>query len=140
MDNKELFQKVKDLNLPLGEYAIFGSGPMGIRGIREMNDIDIIVTQKLWNIFTGNSEWELRQGNGSYGLANRHLGIETWKDWGPGWDVEKLIQEAEIINDLPFVKLEKMIKWKKISGRDKDLKDLELIKDWKKQNEKSSPG
>ncbi len=44
MTNKELFKKVKNLNLPIGDYALFGSAPMGIRGLRECHDIDIIVT------------------------------------------------------------------------------------------------
>lgn len=136
MDNKELFKRVKDLNLPKGEYAIFGSGPMGIRGIRQMNDIDIIVTHKLWNAFMDKSGWELRQVDGLNGLKNKELNIEIWKDWWIGWEVEEMINKAEIIDDLPFVRLEMMIEWKTLVAREKDLKDLELIKNWKRRNEK----
>ena len=46
---KELLKKVKELNLPQNQYAIFGSGPLAIRGIRDSNDIDLIVKKKLWN-------------------------------------------------------------------------------------------
>lgn len=41
--NKTLFQNLRNLNLPLGEYAIFGSGPMGVRNLREMHDIELLL-------------------------------------------------------------------------------------------------
>jgi hypothetical protein len=132
MDNRELFQRVKDLNLPRGEYAIFGSGPMGVRGIREMKDVDIIVTHKLWDDFVGRPGWELRQIDDLQGMTNHELNIEMWKDWWIGWDVDQMINEADIFDELPFVKLEMMIEWKTLVARDKDLIDLKLIEDWQK--------
>lgn len=132
--NQGLFQRVRDLNLPIGEYAIFGSGPMGVRGIREMGDVDIIVTQKLWDNFIKKPDWEQRQIDNLCGIKNEKLNIEIWKDWWIGWNVEQMIKEAETIDGLPFVSLEMMIEWKTLVGREKDLKDLELIKNWKNQN------
>lgn len=41
--NKDLFENFRKLNLPLGKYAIFGSGPMAIRGLRKSADIDLVV-------------------------------------------------------------------------------------------------
>jgi len=38
-----------------------------------------------------------------------------------------LIDDAEIIDGLPFVKLEYVVKYKKQDGREKDLKDIETI-------------
>ena len=37
-----------ELELPSAEYAIFGSGPMAIRNLRENNDLDILVKEELW--------------------------------------------------------------------------------------------
>jgi len=136
--NQELFQRVKDLNLPIGEYAIFGSGPMGIRGIREMGDVDIIVTQKLWDYFINKSDWEQRQIDNLDGMKNEKLNIEIWKDWWIGWNVEQMIKEAEIIGGLAFVNLEMMIEWKTLIAREKDLKDLELIKNWQNKTMKKT--
>lgn len=137
MDNQELFQRVKDLNLPMGEYAIFGSGPMGARGIREMNDVDIIVTHKLWDEFVNRAGWESKEIDGLHRLKNPVLNIEIWEDWWIGWDVDEMIKQAEIFDGLPFVKLEMMIEWKTLVAREKDLKDLELIKNWLKKNNES---
>jgi len=126
MDNNGLFKKVKGLKLPTGKYALFGSAPLGIRGIRDCRDIDIIVTEDLWNKYKDKG-WEMRtMPHGGQYLINGE--IELWKDWKPGeWDIEELIAEAEVIDGLSFVKLEKVLEGKKLSGREKDLKDLEVI-------------
>ena len=48
MNNNDLFQKVKELKLPIGKYALFGSAPMGVRGLKECSDIDLIVSEEVW--------------------------------------------------------------------------------------------
>jgi hypothetical protein len=131
--NQELFQRVKELNLPIGEYAIFGSGPMGIRNLREMHDIDLIVSDRIFNEYSNKQEWRIKEIYGYRDwLKNDNLEIEMGRDWHEGWDVEGMIREAEIIDGLPFVKLEYLIKWKSFFGREKDLKDVELIKKYEK--------
>ena len=111
--NDVLFEKVKKLKLPSGEYALFGSAPLGVRGLRECRDVDIIVSEDLWDEYKNK--------------FNNDGDIELWKDWAPGqWNIAKLIKEAEIIDDLPFVKLEQVIEWKKLNGREKDLRDVEV--------------
>ncbi|GAF93599.1 unnamed protein product, partial [marine sediment metagenome] len=40
--------ELKRLDLPKDKYAIFGSGPLAIRGLRENRDLDIIVKPELW--------------------------------------------------------------------------------------------
>jgi len=126
--NEELFKRVKELNLPIGEYAIFGSGPMGIRNLREMHDIDIIVSDRIFDEYLNKQEWKIREIYGYQDcLKNDSLEIEMGRDWHEGWDVEEMIREAEIIDGLPFVKLEYLIEWKKFYRREKDLKDVEMI-------------
>jgi 8-oxo-dGTP pyrophosphatase MutT (NUDIX family) len=127
MINNELFKRVKSLNLPIGEYAIFGSGPLGIRNLREIHDMDIIVSEKVYSQYKGKEGWEIRDIENDNGLVNEELAIEMWNDWGNGWDVDEAIKEAEIIEGLAFVKLEWLLKWKKYLNREKDLKDIEII-------------
>ena len=125
--SKNLFKKVKELNLPLGGFALFGSSPICVRGLRDCRDVDIIVTKDLWDECRLNKEWETKEkpGIGQYLEKDE---IELWKNWVPGtWDLEKLIREAEIIDGLPFVRLETVVVWKKLRGQEKDLKDVEII-------------
>lgn len=130
MDNKELFQKVKELNFPLGQYALFGSGPMAIRGLRENRDADIIAADELFEVCRADTKWRTKR----FDDGNEYLvfeEMELFKNWGPGeWDIGKLIKSSEIIDDLPFVNLENVLKWKKIYGREKDLKDVEIIENF----------
>lgn len=140
MKNKELFNNVKSLNLSEGKYAIFGSGPMGARDLREMHDIDLIVKEGLFKDFKGKEGWEEKKVNDGdrifIGLTNNDLNIEMWNEWYPGWDVDRLIDDAEIIDDLPFVRIEELLKWKKTFAREKDLKDAELIEKYLTENKR----
>ncbi len=54
-------------------------------------------------------------------------------DWGAGWDTPVLIENAEIIDGLAFVRLEEVLKWKKSRNKEKDQKDIELIENYLKQ-------
>lgn len=136
MSNKELFKKVKGLNLPIGKYALFGSAPLGIRDLKNCHDVDIIVSEDLWNEYKNKPEWELKEMPNEFKdvyLCNGD--IELWKNWRPeSWDIESLIKNAEIIEGLPFVKLEEMIRWKKMNGREKDLKDVGVAEDYIRNN------
>lgn len=105
----------------------------GLRGT--ISDIDIIVTQELWNALNHSNKWQKSiSPNGSECLTKDNF--ELWQDWQPGeWDIDKLITEAEIINGLPFVKLEAVLEWKKLYGREKDLQDVEKIENYLKSKQ-----
>lgn len=128
LNNKKLFDSVKKLNLPSGKFAIFGSGPLCARGLKECKDVDIVVSKNIFREFENKSEWEKGiSPNGSEYLKNGN--IELYYEWKPGkWDENNLIRKAEIIDGFPFVKLREVLKWKKIYKRKKDTKDIELIK------------
>lgn len=129
MNNTDLFKMVKELKLPEGKYALFGSAPLGIRGLKKCHDVDVVVKDDLWNEYKSRG-WKVKvMPDGTPYLCEGK--IELWKDWGPGqWNLNQLIEEAEIIDELPFVKLLTVLKWKKLNGREKDLKDIEAIENF----------
>jgi len=129
MNNKNLFNKVKDLKLPLGKYALFGSAPLGVRGLKECSDVDLIVTEDLWQKYKDKPGWKYKiTEKGVEHIEVDDGDIEIWHDWRPWYqDVTLFIDSAEMINGLPFVKLEYLIEWKKKFGREKDLKDLKAV-------------
>lgn len=43
-----IFDRVKKFNLPLGQYAVFGSALLEVWGIRPAADLDIIATPELY--------------------------------------------------------------------------------------------
>ena len=132
---KKFLKSLKELNLPEGKYAIFGSGPMGVRRLREVGDLDVIVTMDVYNDLKNRPDFKIgyRKKSGNEFLEKD--GIEVYKDWHPeDWDIHKLIQEAETIDGFPFVKLEEVLKWKKLKQRDKDKEDINLIEEYLRSN------
>lgn len=127
----KFLNELKALKLPPGEYAIFGSGPMAIRGIRDSRDIDIIVKKDLWENLLDKYPESLRDNPICLEVGN----IEIYKDWMQLTDkIDEMIENAEMIESLPFVKLKYLIEWKMLYGREKDLKDVELINNYLKNN------
>lgn len=107
---------------------------MGVRNMREISDIDIVVTEEIYNEYKGKEGWHIKnieENNNCFkGLVNHNLNIEMWKDWYTDWNVNTLIETAEIINDMPFVRLDYVIKWKKFFAKGKDLRDVEIIESY----------
>lgn len=133
--NEKLFKEMENINLPTGNFAVFGSGPICVRGLRECRDLDVVVTEKVFNECLRNSDWELKKRNNNECLKNKNFEIELWKDWAPGdHNIQELIKDSEFINGIPFVKLEYVLKWKKINNREKDLKDIKIIEDYLKNH------
>ncbi len=127
---EELLKELKQLNLPPEAFAIFGSGPMAVRGLKEAGDLDIIVRKDVWE--------ELAK---QYGVKDEEKGqivvgnIDIFCHWRPWLDNEaELIETAEMIDGWPYVRLEHVLEWKKKFGRDKDLKDIELIEKYLEKN------
>jgi len=113
--------ELKGLNLPKDMFAVFGSGPLAIRKLRDNEDIDLIVEKELWN--------NLKK---KYKLKNKNLiqvrYIMIYKDWLPWFkNINKLIDNADIIYGLRFVKLKYVLKWKKVMNREKNRRDIKLI-------------
>ena len=126
---KSLLSDFQSLNIPKSEYAIFGSGPIVVRGIREAShDLDVIVTQKIWDDYKGKEGWVVKPcGEDFYNEWEGH-NIELWYKWAPGdWNIADLIKESDEIDGFNFVRLETVLKWKKELAREKDIRDAQLI-------------
>lgn len=125
MDIKELLDKLHSLKLPDGEYAVFGSAVMAVRGMREAPNIDVIVTNKLWKdlltIHTPDEEGFVRIGQ---------VKISNWWFAPTKKPLSQLISEAEIIEDTPFVRLQEVLDYKVGLNRDKDKQDVKLIREF----------
>ncbi len=125
-----LFDRVKSLNLPVSDFAIFGSGPLIVRGIiPASNDLDIICRGQAWERAKAIGELEY--------LSKYDVTVVTMCDgrltFGTKWaigefDIDELIDGAEEIDGLPFVRLEHVTNYKEISKRPKDLRHIEALK------------
>ncbi len=124
-----LFDRVKNLHLPAGDFAIFGSGPLIVRGIiPASNDLDIICRGNAWKTVQeiGESEFLSDYDVTVVTMCDGRLSFGT--KWGIGtFDMNELIDGADVIDGLPFVRLEHVASYKEIRKRPKDLQHLEAL-------------
>ncbi len=123
-------EELSALNLPSEDFAVFGSGPMVIRGIRENDDIDLVAREYLWKKLADKYPENVKSDKE---IAIDHLSI--FRNWLPWFsDVEELINTADIIDGIRYVGLENVKKWKEACGRDKDLEDVKQINKYLDEN------
>lgn len=138
---KELLDELKLLNLPEGEFVVFGSGPMEAHGIRKAGDLDLLVTDKLWDelVAAGNQpivdDWDMIDADGVSRKVHKeklNIGnIELYHTWP---DIEEtpteVINNADVFDGVRFGKLEYVLEWKRNFNRPKDKADVKLIEEY----------
>jgi hypothetical protein len=136
--NDAKFQLVRELSLPPGQYAITGSGPMGVREIREIGDIDLVVSDDLWNEL--GSSYPIIQ---EHGVTKIRISqdIEVLSEGsfsGPREagqpSVAEQIAQADTIAGLPFVSLRHVLYFKRKMKREKDERDIAALERFLGQN------
>jgi hypothetical protein len=129
----EIFKRIEKFNLPKGQYAVFGSALLDVWGLRHANDLDIIVTPELFEQLKKEG-WEEKQGNGFSILSKMDADVTTVQnrptDGNYNPDRLQLIREAIEINGIPFVRVEEVIACKTAYNREKDLKDIKMLKEY----------
>ena len=135
MCKTSLFDQLRQLNLPPRGYAVFGSGPLAIRGIiPSAQDLDVICREDVWNIVSriGTIEYLPEYDVSVVVMADGALTFG--RQWGIGdFDIDELTASAEIIDGIPFVKLEHVVSYKKIRSSEKDLQHLGALEDFRRR-------
>ncbi len=126
----ELLDTLRAMDLPMGDFAVFGSGPLLVRGIiTEVNDLDVVCRGAAWD--RARQLGPLVDIEEGVRIVSAARGAITFGiSWGYGdFDIDALIDTAETIDGLPFVRLEHVIAFKRIAGRDKDVEHLRLLEE-----------
>ena len=126
-----LLQRLLDLELPRGDWALFGSGSLLARGwIDDVGDLDVIVR---------GAAWEAVQALGrTVHLSEHDVDVVVVDDritfgtrWGIGsFDTGELIDTAEEVDGIPCVRTEHVVAYEPIAGRPKDTIHLAVIEAW----------
>ncbi|WP_460066190.1 hypothetical protein [Streptomyces sp. YKOK-I1] len=128
-DADGLFATLAALRLPRGEYVVCGSAALYVRGLRaRMGDLDVLARGAAW-------ERALALGApgptvSGYGLRVVHptAAIEIMDRWTPGWSTDRLIDDADVIDGVPFMRLGDVLRWKLAADRPKDRADIAAIR------------
>lgn len=128
-----VFKELNKLNLPEKQFVVIGSGIMGVLGIRESKDIDLLISKALFDELRENQDFEYRvkvfDNKERISLAYKYSDIEIFFDMDTGetfgdYMNSNYLQEIE---GMYFMKLERLLFYKNRWKREKDLKDIELI-------------
>ncbi|MBN2112649.1 MAG: hypothetical protein JW785_00820 [Acidimicrobiia bacterium] len=127
-----LFGLLRSLNLPAGDYAVFGSGPLLVRAIIERaGDLDVLCRGAAWEQAQRLGPTQEQHGVPVVSLFDGAvtLGVR----WAVGdLDADDLINTAEEIDGLPFVRLEHVAAYKRLAGRPKDREHLRRLDEWRR--------
>ena len=128
LDVGVLFERLRALNLPVEEHAVFGSGPLAVRGLLStVGDLDVLCRGSAWEIVSDLGSVVMYGQDRTIDLGN---GLTFGTSWAYGdFDVPLLIDEAEVIDGIPFVRLDHVIEFKRIAGRPKDLLHIRLLEE-----------
>lgn len=132
----QIQEKIQSLNFPVGKYIVLGGASLAMRGMRETRDIDILVIPEFFEElirqgWTLDSEFEqkwhrkrlVREDVEVY----QNLYFDAKKE---SVDAEEVIKIAEMIDGISFQPLDHLLMAKQDSGREKDLRDVELIRSY----------
>ena len=131
MTEHPLIRRLLGLGLPHGDWALFGSGPLLVRGwIDEVGDLDVISRGAAWERAKEAGDLGTLQPDGVE-IVNVDGGVITI---GTSWKygdtpVSDLIDDAEEIDGMPCVLLEHIIAYKRIADRPKDRVHLAVIEE-----------
>ncbi len=135
MEKIELIERVKQQNFPAGSYVVFGSGPMVAAGIRAADDIDLVVSEDLYEMLKQQGWHEGVKPTGESVLE--YDVFEAFTEWtfdGYHRSLAELLPAADIVDGVPFVNLKEVRQWKALLGREKDMQDVQLIDEHMKRN------
>ncbi|MBC7836447.1 zinc ABC transporter substrate-binding protein [Acetobacteraceae bacterium] len=128
-----IFQELEKLNFPPDQYIVVGGAVMAVHGLREANDLDIIVTPELFEKCKKEG-WEVlpwtKPGNPGKVWLKKDS-VELYEELNYNQEknptAKDLLQEAEIIQGIAFITLARLIDFKRVYGRPRDFEDIALM-------------
>ncbi len=124
-------QKLLSLKLPTNDYAIAGSGPLFIRHwIDDPGDIDVVARGAAWDTARQLGETSRAPYSSVQRIQLFDRRVEILDGWFPEvWSVDAIIDEADVIDGIRFVRLSIVVATKRWLRRDRDLKHLKIMEE-----------
>jgi len=128
VNRAQFLAEIASLDLPLSEFVVVGGGVLAVHDIREAEDIDIVVTSRLFEELAARGWHRKARPNGKPGLrfgrAEAYLDVncDAFAQTTP-W----LLEHASVLHGVPLIDLHTLAAFKAGYGREKDIRDLELI-------------
>lgn len=123
-----IIQRIKDLNFPFDQFVVIGSGLLDAYGLRSADDIDLVVSDGLYELLKQKGVYkELLKHDESYLEGDK---LEIWLTWGKNTDFNSLYLDSVVIDGIHFVNPRFLIEKKYEMGRTKDIEDIRLLEQY----------
>ena len=120
MTKADILKKLHALNWPADEYWVVAGGAMVLYGLRpEAHDIDLGCTTAWANALEAAGVPFRHMDDGSDRWFTVSEDVEVFENW--------LMDRVELVEGVPVVSLRGLRQMKAVLGREKDLRDIELI-------------
>ena len=127
MNKNEIINTLKKYNFNSGDYIVLSTGAMVLLGIKETaNDIDLAVSEKLYNNLLKNYECTLKC---EYEFNGENKKVYSFDDFDFGLDYfEK--ENTVIVSGIPVQSVSSILDFKKHLNREKDINDIKLLEEY----------
>ncbi|HET9027223.1 MAG TPA: hypothetical protein VFN07_06840 [Trueperaceae bacterium] len=129
MNATQIQERLAELQLPAGDYAVHSTASLVLRGIlEEAGDLDIVCRRAAWNRaleLVEHGAARLVQGDIDQ-VVEVDDDVELFDGW-LGADGDELIEHAELVAGVPCVTLAAVVTFKKRLNRPKDREHLARI-------------
>lgn len=116
--------RIKALKLDKNDYVVIGGAVLDSLGIRETNDVDLVVSKTTYNRLNKDMWKEYIQDDGKRVLSKNGYKIMThWL----GRTLKDLQKHSFIASGIPVMDLDDLISCKAQLGRKKDIRDIASI-------------
>lgn len=123
-----IIERVRAIGLPEDDLVVIGSGLLDAWGLRPAGDIDLVVSQQLFDKLDQSGIYQKGSKYNETYLKNADRDI--WLSWGEGNDFAFLKSQAIMIDGMMFVNPNFLIKHKRRRGTQKDLSDIQLLEQY----------
>lgn len=129
--------RVEKLGIPLENIIVIGSGVLDVLGIRTAGDVDLALTSEEFEQQRGSGKWQVHAIDANNDRRDFLSGdnvelFQGWRSLVPETDgyYDDLLPLSEVIDGLRCIKLSEIKRWKQQMGREKDLRDVQLIEEY----------
>jgi predicted nucleic acid-binding protein len=130
---RKIIELVKSFKFKPSEFIVMGGATLEIFGLRKSHDLDILVSENLFNELRYKSGVEYFTKNNSNGDVLEILWTKEAEFYKTTWSMktaEDLLKEKDdivIVDEVYCANLESLLRVKKLGTREKDINDVELI-------------
>lgn len=131
-------KNLKELGLNSENAIVVDSGILQALAIRKSKDIDLVVTQKIYDSLKNSGKFTVSKNHGREILKANIFKIGTdWVVLGKSYKFEDFKDDSLVIDEVRYITLDLLYKAKKSwvderSARPKDIEDIQLMEEYLK--------